>query len=148
MNNSAAVSAGQIGPSPTLPVGATLGFYDPVGFDQFLVRCRIENSASPNLQALALGNLKVMLTNVPPAPAIYGSDFSVDPVTLVPSLAVSDTIPGCHHRLVYTESLLAPTWYPVATPPLDGWKTGGGMLTFNDPNVAGKAHRYYRVQVR
>jgi hypothetical protein len=59
LNNGVAVSSGQIGPSPTLPVGTVLGFYDSVGFDQLLVRCRIENSASPNLQALAMDNLVV-----------------------------------------------------------------------------------------
>ncbi len=148
LQNGTAVSAGQVGPSPTLPLGTVLGFYDPVGFDQLLARCRIENSASPNLQAVALDNLQVMLANVPPTPALYGSDFSVDRVTRVPSLAVTDTIPGCQYRLVYTESLTAPTWNPIATPSPEGWMAGGGVLTFNDPDAPGTAPRFYRVQVR
>ena len=89
-----------------------------------------------------------MLTNVPPTPALYGSDFSFDLVTRVPSLTVSDTIPGCQYRLVYTENLPTPTWNSVPIAPPDGWKAGGGTLTFNDPDAPGKPSRYYRVQAR
>jgi hypothetical protein len=68
--NGTVVSSGQIGPNPMLSLGTVLGFYDLAGFDQLQVRCRIANSSPTNLQAIALDNLQVMLTNVPPAPVI------------------------------------------------------------------------------
>jgi hypothetical protein len=148
LQNGVVVSAGQIGPNPTLVPGTVLGFYDPAGFDQLQVRCRIANSSSPTLQALALDNLQVMLANVPPAPALFGSDASVDPATRVPTFTVFGTIPGCQYRLVYAETLVAPIWNPVATPPPDGWKDGGGTTTFSDPDAPAKPHRFYRVQMR
>ncbi len=144
--NGTVISSGQIGPSPMLPLGTVLGFYDPAGFDQLLVRCRIANSSPTNLQALALDSLNVMLTNSPPAPVISGSDFSVDPVTRIPTLAVNDTIAGCQYRMVYTESLTAPVWSPVTPPLPDGWQAGGGTLTFTDPGAVGRPQRFYRVE--
>jgi hypothetical protein len=146
--NGALVSAGQIGPNPMLPLGTILGFYDPAGFDELLVRCRIENVDPPNLQTIALDNLQVMLTNLPPAPAIYGSDLSVNPATGAPVLAVYDTIVGLHYRMVYTESLASLVWNPVNVPLPEGWQPGGGTLIFTDSGAAGRPQRFYRVQVR
>jgi hypothetical protein len=113
-----------------------------------LVRCRIGNSSPTNLQELALDNLNVMLNNTPPAPVIFESDFSVNPATGAPSLAVYDTIAGCQYRMVYSESMTTSSWTPVTPPLPDGWQTGGGMLTFIDPGAAGRSQRFYRVQVR
>jgi hypothetical protein len=125
-----------------------LGFFDPAGFDQLQVKCRIANSSPPDYQALALDNVNVMLTNLQPAPVIYGTDFGLDPATHVPSLTVYDTLPGCQYRMVYTESLAAPIWSPV-TPPLPaGWISGGGTLSFTDPGAIGRPSRFYRVEVR
>jgi hypothetical protein len=142
------ISSGQLGPNPTLPLGTVLGFYDPVGFDQLLVRCRIDNSSSPNLQALALDDVLVMLTNVPPAPAIYGSDLALDPTSGVPTLTVYDTVGGCDYRMVYAETPDASVWTPVRVPLPEGWQAGGGTLAFSDPAAPSNAHRFYRVQVQ
>ncbi len=147
-NNGTLVSAGTNGPNPLLPLGTIVGFYDAAGFDQLLVRSTIANSGDPTLQAVALDNLHVMLTNLPPAPAIYGSDLTIDRATGIPSLAVYDTIPDCQYRLIYTESLNPPAWAPVLFPAPDGWTTGGGVLTFSDPGAAGKSQRFYRCEVR
>lgn len=147
-NNGTVVSSGQIGPNPTLPLGSVLGFYDPAGFDQLLLRCRMDGVSPTNLQALALDNLKVQLTNVPPAPVIWGSDFSLAPATGVASLTVYDTIAGSQYRMVYTETLTPPAWVPVLPPLPDGWTNGGGTLTFMDPSAPGKPHRWYRVEAR
>jgi hypothetical protein len=62
LNGGTVVSSGQIGPNPTLQLGSIIGFYDPDGFDQLQVRCRIDNSVDPNLQALALDDLHVQLS--------------------------------------------------------------------------------------
>jgi hypothetical protein len=147
-NNGTPVSAGTIGPNPMLGLGTVVGFYDPAGFDQLLVRSTIVTSGDPTLQALALDTLQVMLTNRPPAPVIYGSDFAVDGATGIPSLAVYDTLSGCQYRMVYTESLSTPVWNPVTPPLPGGWVSGGGQLTFSDPGAVGKLQRYYRVEVR
>jgi len=146
--NDVLVSSGQIGPNPGLPLATILGFYDPAGFDQLLVRCRIESSSPPNLQVIALDNLSVMLTNRPPAPVIWGSDFTVNPASGVPSLAVYDTIVGCQYRMVYTENLASPSWNPVTPPLPDGCQLGGGTLVFSDPGAPGKPQRFYRVEVK
>jgi hypothetical protein len=59
------VSSGTVGGSgQILEMGTILGFYDPAGFDQLLVRCRID-TGDPNLQALALDDVNVQLS--PPA---------------------------------------------------------------------------------
>ena len=142
-NKGALVTAGTNGPVPMLPLGTVVGFYDPAGFDQLLVRSTIATSGDPTLQALALDDLHVMVTNVPPAPVIYGSDFNVDQAG-IPSLNVWDTIPGCEYRLVYTSELSTAVWTPVS----GAWTPGGGMLTFTDPGTVGNSHRFYRVQVR
>lgn len=56
------VSSGTIGGSgQVLPMGTVIGFYDPAGFDELLVRCRIATSADPDLQALILDNVNVQL---------------------------------------------------------------------------------------
>jgi hypothetical protein len=112
------------------------------------VKCKIANSSPPDYQAIALDNLVVQLTNRPPAPVIYGSDFSLAPLTRVPTLTVYDTIAGCQYRLAYTETLTSPARNPVTPPLPDGWQPGGGTLTFTDQNAAGKARRFYRVEVR
>jgi hypothetical protein len=142
------VSSNSIGPPQFLPLGTILGFYDPAGFDQLLVRCTSPNSSDPTLQAIALDTLKVMLTNLPPAPVIYGSDFSISPTNPVPMLTVYDTIAGCQYRLTWTETLTTPTWTPVTPPLPDGWQPGGGSITFTDPGAPGRPHRFYRVEVR
>ena len=146
--NGAMLSSGAVGPVPLLQMGTVLGFYDPAGFDQLLVRATIPSSGDPTLQALALDNLTVMLTNLPPLPVIYGSDFGVDPATGAASLTVYDTIPGCQYRLVYTESLPVPVWNPVTPPAPDGWTAGGGTLVFVDAGAVGRPQRFYRVEVR
>jgi hypothetical protein len=148
LNNGAVVSSGQIGPIPQLSVGTVIGFYDPAGFGQLQVKCRIANAADPNLQAIALDNLLVQLTNRPPAPIMYGSDFSVNPTNQVASLTVWDTLLGCQYRLVYTENLASSLWAPVAPPLPDGWVAGGGPLTFTDTGSSGKPRRFYRVEAR
>lgn len=147
-NNGTLVSSGTIGPIPMLQLGTIVGFYDHTGFDQLLVRCTIVTSGDPTLQALALDTLQVMLTNRPPAPVIYGSDFTVDPSTGIPSLAVYDTLPGCQYRMVFAESLSSPVWTAVTPPSPDGWTSGGGMLTFSDSSAVGKPQRFYRIEVR
>jgi len=89
-----------------------------------------------------------MLTNVPPVPVVYGSDFSVAPATGIPSLIVYDTIAGCQYRLVFTENLGSGVWAPVLFPLPDGWMPGGGAITFTDPDAPGKPRRFYRVEAR
>ncbi len=147
-NNGTLVSTGTNGPNPLLPLGTIVGFYDPAGFDQLLVRSTIANSGDPTLQAVALDNLHVMLSNLPPAPAIYGSDLTIDRATGIPSLAVYGTIPGCQYRLLYTENLGQTAWTPVLYPSPDGWIAGGGALTLSDPGAADKSQRFYRCEVR
>jgi hypothetical protein len=142
------VASGSIGPPQMLPLGTVLGFYAPAGFDQLLVRCTSPNSGDPTLQAIALDSLQVMLTNIPPAPAIFGGDFSFDRSTGIPTLTVYDTIPGCQYRLAYSAALSSPTWNPVSPPLPGGWLPGGGILTFSDTSAAGQPHRFYRVEVR
>ncbi len=143
-NNGFLVSSGTNGPVPMLPLGTIVGFYDPAGFDQLLVRSTIASSGDPTLQAVALDDLNVMLTNRPPAPVIYGSDFSVEPGTGISSLNVYDTIPGCEYQLIYTENLAAPAWNAVSST----WTPGGGALKLSDPAASGNPRRFYRVQVR
>lgn len=146
--NGVMVSSGQVGTISTLAMGTILGFYDPTGFDQLLVRCRIPGMSPPNLQTIALDNLAVMLTNRPPAPVIWAEDFTVNSATGVPSLTVWDTVAGCQYRLVYTDDFVSPIWMSVPIPPPDGWQSGGGTLVFTDPGAPGRAQRFYRVEVR
>jgi hypothetical protein len=47
--------------SPIMEMGTILGFFDPAGFDRLLLRCTSAASGDPNLQALALDNLRVDL---------------------------------------------------------------------------------------
>ncbi len=142
------VSSGTVGGTPLLPVGTVVGFYDPAGFDELLMKATIATALDTNSNALALDNLNVMLTNVPPAPVIYESDFGLNPNSRLPSLTVYDTIPGCQYRMVYTESLPAPVWNPVNPPPSVDWQAGGGILTFADTAAPGAPQRFYRVEVR
>jgi hypothetical protein len=142
------VFSGSVGGTPLLQMGTIVGFYDPAGFDELLMKATIASSGDPTLNALALDNLNVMLTNVPPAPVIYGSDFGVDPTSHVPTLTVDGTITGCEYRMVFTESLSTPVWVPVTPPSPDGWKPGGGTLTLSDPGAVGRSQRFYRVEVR
>ncbi len=139
------VSSGAVGPAPMLEMGTIVGFYDPSGFDELLMRATIARSGNTNLNALALDNLNVMLTNIPPAPVIYGEDFAVNPANGIPSLTVWDTIAGCQYRLVYSQSLDVPLWTPVDPA---GWTPGGGQISLTDPTAIGQARRYYRVEVR
>jgi len=53
------VSSGQIGPNPVLPVGTIIGFHDRKGFDQLQLKCLSPDSGNPDLQALALDNVRV-----------------------------------------------------------------------------------------
>lgn len=146
--NQALVSTNVVGPTPLLNMGTVIGFYDPAGFDQLLIRATISTSGDPTLQAVALDHLNVMFTNQPPAPVIYGSDFGIAPATGIASLTVYDTIPGCQYRMVWTESLTTPAWSPVTPPLPEGWQAGGGTLTFTDPGAPGRPRRFYRVEVR
>lgn len=70
------VSSGTVGPDPQLAVGTVLGFYDGNGFDELQLRCMISTSADPNLQALALDDLKIQTTAVP-EPATIGLGLSI-----------------------------------------------------------------------
>jgi hypothetical protein len=142
------VSSGAVGGATLLQMGTIVGFYDPAGFDQLLLRATVANSGDPTLQALALDNVVVMLTNVPPAPVIYGSDFHIDKTTGIPTLSVYDTIAGCEYRMVFTDALTTPAWNPVTPPLPDGWQTAGGTLTFRDTNTVGKTRCFYRIEVR
>ena len=96
------ISSGSIGSPGPLPVGTIVGFYDPVGFDELLMKAVMAPVATTNSNALALDNLNVMLTNVPPAPVIHGSDFSVNPTTGIASLTVASTLSGVQYRFVYS----------------------------------------------
>ena len=146
--NGVLVSTGAVGATFQLQLGTVLGFYDPAGFDQLLVRATISSSGDPTLQAIALDSLNVMLTNRPPAPAIYSSDFSLSPGSGAATLTVYDTVPGCQYRMVYAEALPAPSWTAVTPPLPDGWVAGGGTLTFADSTASGHPRRFYRVEVR
>ncbi len=76
------VSSGQIGPDPVLNLGVVLGFFDPDGFDQLLVRCRHPNSYDPALQVLAMDDLNVQLTVPEPATlALLAALSGVSPST-------------------------------------------------------------------
>ena len=141
------VSSGSVGDPGALPVGTIVGFYDPVGFDELLMKAVVRPVATTNSNALALDNLNVMLTHVPLAPVIYGTDFSVNPTNHIPSLTVWDTLAGLEYRLVYSENLATNTWTPVTPPLPSGWVAGGSPLTFTDPGAPGTPRRYYRVEV-
>jgi hypothetical protein len=142
------VSSGSIGDTWMLPVGTVVGFYDPAGFDELTIKAIMLTAADTNSNALAVDNLIVMLTNVPPAPVIYGSDLALNPTNKFASLTVWGTIPGVQYRLVYTENLASGSWTPV-TPPLPaGWMAGGGDLILMDPGAPGRLHRFYRVEAR
>lgn len=148
LDNGTLVSSGQIGPNPQLSVGTVIGFYDPAGFDQLQVKCKIANSSPPDYQAIALDNLMVQLTNRPPAPVIYGSDFSVNPTNHIDSLTVWETLAGVQYRLVFIENLDSGIWTPVTPPLPGGWVSGGGPLTFTDSGAAGRPQRFYRVEAQ
>jgi hypothetical protein len=53
------VSSGTVGDTQTLSMGTIVGFYDPSGFDELHLRCRVDTSV--DLQALALDSLNVQL---------------------------------------------------------------------------------------
>jgi hypothetical protein len=142
------VTSGTVGDVSLLAVGTVVGFYDPAGFDELLMKATIATTADTNSNALALDNVNVMLTNVPPAPLIYGDDFSVNPTNHVPTLTVWDTIAGCQYRMVYSESLTSLVWNPVTPPLPGGWRAGGSLLTFTDTNAPGRPQRSYRLEVR
>ncbi len=148
LNQGLVISSGQVGPNPILPLATILGFFDSAGFDQLQVKCRIANSSPPTDQAIALDNVVVQLSNRPPAPIIFGSDFTVNPSTGIPSLTVWDTLAGVQYRLVYCEDLSAGAWNPVTPPLPDGWVAGGNPITFSDASASGTSHRFYRVEAR
>lgn len=60
-SNGSLVSSGTI--TPPLGMGTVVGFSDPAGFDQLLVRSTIASSGDPTLQAIALDNLYVQLSD-------------------------------------------------------------------------------------
>ena len=146
--NGILVSSGSVGDTWMLPVGTVVGFYDPAGFDELTMKAIMLTAANTNSNALALDNALVQLTNQPPAPVIYGTDFTVNPTNHIPSLTVWGTLPGVQYRLVYTENPASGTWTPV-TPPLPaGWVPGGGDLILTDPGAPGTPRRCYRVEAR
>jgi hypothetical protein len=98
--NGTLVSSGSVGDTWMLPVGTVLGFYDPAGFDELTMKAIMLTAASTNSNALALDNVLVQITNQPPAPVIYGTDFTVDPTNHIPSLTVWGTLPGIKYRLL------------------------------------------------
>jgi hypothetical protein len=131
-----------------LPVGTVVGFYDASGFDELTIKAIMLTAASTNSNALALDNVVVQLTNRPPAPVIYGSNFTFNPTSHIPALTVWGTLPGVQYRLVYAEDIAAGVWNPV-TPPLPaGWVPGGGDILLTDPGAPGNPHRFYRVEAR
>jgi hypothetical protein len=142
------VSAGAVGDTSTLPVGTVVWFFDARGFDELTMKAIMLTAASTNSNALALDNLKVMLTDQPPPPVIYGSDFGFNPTTGLPSLTVWDTLPDVLYRMVYSEDLALGVWMPVTPPLPDGWVPGAGTVVFSDAGAAGKPHRFYRIEAR
>jgi hypothetical protein len=148
LNNGTVVTSGQVGPNPILSLASIIGFYDPAGFDQLQVKCLIANSYPTNFQAIALDNVMVQLTNRPPAPVIYGSDFSVNPANGIPSLTVGSTLSNNQYRLVYSENLVTGSWTPVTPPLPGGWVSGGGPITFTDSGATGRPYRFYRVEAQ
>jgi hypothetical protein len=146
--NGTLVSSGSVGDTSMLPVGSVVGFYDPAGFDELTMKAIMLTAASTNSSALALDNVLVQLTDQPPAPVIYGTDFTVDPTNHLPSLRVWGTLLGVQYRLVYTDNPASGIWTPV-TPPLPaGWVPGGGDLILTDPGAPGTPRRFYRVEAR
>ena len=67
------VSSGKVGIAETLGVGSVVGFRDPDGFDQLMVRSPHPSAANPSYQELAIDNLNVALSSKaivpPPVPA-------------------------------------------------------------------------------
>ncbi len=144
--NGTNVSSGSVGDLWMLPVGTVVGVYDASGFDELTLKA-IMPANGTNSNALALDNVMVQLTNVPPTPVIYGSDFGLG-ANGVPSLTVWDTLPGVQYRLVYSENLSSQVWSPVTPPLPSGWVAGGGVLTFADTNAQARPQRFYRVEAR
>lgn len=141
------VSSGSVGDVWMLPVGTIVGFYDASGFDELTMKA-IMPANGTNSNATALDNVNVMLTNMPPAPVIGGSDFSFNPATSTASLTVWDTLAGVQYRLVYSENPAANVWTPVTPPLPNGWIAGGRPLTFTDSGTNGSQQRFYRVEAR
>ncbi len=146
--NGALVSSGSVGDTSLLPVGTVVGFYDAVGFDELTMKAIMLSAADTNSNALALDNVRVQLTNRPPAPVIYPADFTVDPASHIPSLVVWDTLPGVKYRLVYSEDLASGLWSAVTPPLPDGWVEGGGALTLRDLGAPGNPRRFHRVEAQ
>ncbi len=105
-------------------------------------------AADTNSNALALDNLLVQLTNQPPAPVIYGTDFTVNPSNHIPSLTVRGTLLGVQYRLEYTDNPASGIWTSVTPPRPAGWVPGGGDLILTDPGAPGRPHRFYRVEAQ
>ena len=73
------VSSGNFADTWYLQMGTVIGWLDRGGFDTLLVRCTSPRSFDPNLQALALDNLRVQLTPPPPPCAVdFNGDGFVD----------------------------------------------------------------------
>ena len=84
-NGNTMVSSGTIGGAPLLEMGTVVGFRDAAGFDRLLMKCTIASSYDPNLQVLALDNVRVALTyNV----------TAVAPPRAEPSLAIRSIVPN------------------------------------------------------
>jgi hypothetical protein len=70
------VSSGTIGGSgQVIEMGTIIGFHDDAGFDQLLVRCKIATSVDPDLQALALDNVNVEMSEQPALWWNYGAGW-------------------------------------------------------------------------
>jgi hypothetical protein len=146
--NGTLISSNSVGGTWMLPVGTVVGFFDPAGFDELTMKAIMLTAASTNSNALALDNVMVQLTYQPPAPLLFGTDFSVNPTNHIPSLTVWDTLAGLQYRLVYSENVATNAWTPVTPPLPSGWVAGGGSLTFTDSGAPGPPRRFYRVEVR
>ena len=73
----ARVSSGTIGGGGlVIDMGTVIGFQDPSGFDELLVRCKIASSADPDLQALVVDHLSVQLWDAAASWANYGAGWA------------------------------------------------------------------------
>lgn len=59
------VSSGSVGDQWWLDLGTVVGLWDPTGVDEIWLRCTSSGSGDPNLQALALDNVRVQLNPGP-----------------------------------------------------------------------------------
>ena len=110
----AVVSSGQIGITEVLPVGSVVGFRDPGGFDQLMVRALHPNAIDPNMQELAMDNLNLDLS---PGPA-------------VPSLSQL-TVPT--QEILFPQFAIGGGWEADLTIVAQGGDTSSGSVLFITP---------------